>query len=80
MSFSPIKHTLHIKVSDLSYHSKIVRAFIGTIQKRLNKNLTTDLDCDFDIYTKSIEIRNEKHFIDNQTATNVFCSVSIKFL
>lgn len=48
MSFSPIKHILHIQKPDLSYHPKIVTAFTGIIQKTLNKSLATDLDCDFD--------------------------------
>jgi len=47
MSFSPTKHILHTQKSDLSYHSKIVTAFTGIIQKRLNMSLATDLDCDF---------------------------------
>lgn len=49
MPFWPIKHILHVQKSDLRYHSKIVTAFTGIIQKRLNKNLATDIDWDFGI-------------------------------
>lgn len=63
MSFSPMKNILHIHKSDLSYF-KIVTVFTGITQKRLNKGLTTDLNCDFDTYvsinvnTKFIELTN----------------------